>query len=51
MNYQSLWQIPAVQASTNPRHIKMHYFTSHPILNHYAVIPKGKVVRAPPPPY
>lgn len=22
-------------------HIKMHYYTSHPKLNYYAVVPKG----------
>ena len=44
-NYlKEIWQIPAVQASTNPRHIKTHYFSSHPILNPYGVIPKGKEV-------
>lgn len=27
--------------SVNMQHIKMHYYTSHPKLNYYAVIPKG----------
>ena len=26
----------------NMRHIKMHYFTSHPDLNKFAVIPRGR---------
>ena len=24
-----------------PQHIKTHYYTSHPTLNHWAIIPKG----------
>ena len=23
------------------QHIKVHYFTSHPTLNHYAIVPVG----------
>ena len=30
-----------IKESVNMSHIKMHYYTSHPKLNHYAVIPKG----------
>lgn len=26
------------------KHIKMHYFTSHPDLNKFAVIPRGRDV-------
>jgi len=41
-NYvKEIWQIPEVKASTNPTHIKTHYFSSHPTLNPYAVVPKG----------
>lgn len=32
-------QIPAIREATNIRHIKMHYFTSHPTLNIYGIIP------------
>ena len=28
-------------ASVNMYHIKTHYFTSHPKLNYYAIVPKG----------
>lgn len=30
-----------ITQSVNMQHIKMHYYTSHPKLNYYAVIPKG----------
>merc|ERR1711956_147267 len=33
------YSIPEIEASTNIKHIKMHYFTSHPILNTYGIIP------------
>lgn len=33
------YAIPAVKECTNLRHIKMHYFTSHPDLNPYGIIP------------
>jgi putative glutathione S-transferase len=33
------YSVPAVKATTNIKHIKMHYFTSHPALNHYGIIP------------
>lgn len=32
-------QMPAVRRSLNQAHIKMHYFTSHPALNTYGIIP------------
>lgn len=31
--------VPAIREATNLRHIKMHYFTSHPSLNPYGIIP------------
>lgn len=34
-------QTPGVSASVNIQHIKFHYFTSHPKLNYYAIVPKG----------
>jgi len=42
MNYcRELYQIPEIQKSINMEHIKTHYFTSHPTLNNYAIIPVG----------
>jgi len=32
-------RVPAIREATNMRHIKMHYYTSHPILNTYGIIP------------
>ena len=32
-------RVPAIREATNMRHIKMHYFSSHPILNAYGIIP------------
>jgi putative glutathione S-transferase len=34
------YALPAVRDATNMRHIKMHYFSSHPSLNTYGVIPE-----------
>lgn len=36
-----LFHTPGVAASVNLDHIKTHYFTSHPALNTYAIIPVG----------
>jgi len=33
------YSIPEMKASTNIKHIKMHYFTAHPSLNTYGIIP------------
>ena len=30
-----------ITESVNMQHIKMHYYTSHPKLNYYAVVPLG----------
>ena len=35
------YAIPEVKATTNLRHIKMHYFSSHPALNTYGIIPES----------
>jgi len=44
-NYvREIYQMPAVADTVNMRHIKTHYFTSHPTLNYYAVIPAGPSV-------
>lgn len=36
--------IPEVAASVNMQHIKHHYYTSHPTLNPYGVVPLGQNV-------
>lgn len=38
---RDVYQFHGVADSINMEHIKMHYFTSHPILNAYSIIPKG----------
>eukprot|EP00667_Euglena_gracilis_P013883 EG_transcript_14349 len=41
-NYvRDIYQTPGVKEAINMQHIKTHYFTSHPKLNFYAVIPAG----------
>jgi len=42
LNYcREIYQMPGVKETVNMEHIKTHYFCSHPILNHYSIIPKG----------
>lgn len=36
---RDLYQNPFIKRSTNLDHIVQHYFTSHPTLNHYAIMP------------
>lgn len=38
---RDLYQTPGITESVNLLHIKRHYFTSHPKLNAYAIIPGG----------
>ncbi|CAM9649378.1 unnamed protein product [Chrysoparadoxa australica] len=41
-NYlRELYQMPALQETTNMAHIKNHYFTSHPELNILSIVPGG----------
>jgi len=35
------YSIPGVKEATNLKHIKMHYFSSHPSLNTYGIIPES----------
>lgn len=35
-----VYAIPEIKATTNIKHIKMHYFTSHPKLNTFGIIPE-----------
>ena len=37
---RDIWSIEGVKRTINIDHIKTHYFTSHPHLNTYAIIPK-----------
>jgi len=37
-----VFQMAGVAASVNLQHIKTHYYTSHPTLNHYGVIPADR---------
>eukprot|EP00403_Amphidinium_massartii_P021130 CAMPEP_0178398946 /NCGR_PEP_ID=MMETSP0689_2-20121128/15029_1 /TAXON_ID=160604 /ORGANISM="Amphidinium massartii, Strain CS-259" /LENGTH=337 /DNA_ID=CAMNT_0020019713 /DNA_START=100 /DNA_END=1113 /DNA_ORIENTATION=- len=41
---RDIYQTPGMSKAINMRHIKMHYFTSHPTLNAYSVIPAGRTV-------
>lgn len=38
---RELWKIDGFKQCTHMDHIKTHYFTSHPKLNHYGIIPAG----------
>jgi glutathionyl-hydroquinone reductase len=42
LNYcREIYQMPGVKETVNMEQIKAHYFTSHPLLNHYSIIPRG----------
>jgi glutathionyl-hydroquinone reductase len=42
LNYcREIYQMPGVKDTVNMEQIKAHYYCSHPILNHYSIIPKG----------
>lgn len=42
LNYcREIYQMPGVQSTVSMQQIKQHYYTSHPTLNHYSVIPRG----------
>ena len=43
---REIYQMPGMADTISMEHIKMHYFTSHPALNPYAVIPHGPNVIA-----
>lgn len=38
-----IYQTWDIGATINMHHIKTHYFTSHPVLNTYAIVPKGQM--------
>lgn len=39
---RDVYSIEAVRSTTNLTHVKTHYFTSHPTLNHFGIIPIGE---------
>ena len=42
LNYcREIYQMPGVKETVNMEQIKVHYYCSHPILNHYSIVPKG----------
>merc|ERR1712032_178870 len=42
LNYlRDIYQMPGVAETVNMDQIKAHYYCSHPVLNHYSIIPKG----------
>jgi len=46
-NYlRDVYQLPGMAESINMEHIKTHYYTAHPVLNPYSIIPKGPDVIA-----
>ena len=43
LNYcRDIYQMPGVKDTINMLQIKQHYYTSHPNLNKYSIIPKGR---------
>jgi len=38
---REMYQLPGMPDAINMDHIKTHYFTSHPIWNHFAIVPRG----------
>jgi len=42
LNYcREIYQMPGVAATCDMDHIKQHYYTSHPTLNTYSIMPRG----------
>jgi glutathionyl-hydroquinone reductase len=38
---KDIYQAPGVAQSVNMDHIRTHYFSSHPKLNYFGIVPKG----------
>jgi len=36
-----VWRVEGFKESTKMDHIKVHYFTSHALLNYYGIVPGG----------
>ncbi len=42
LNYcREIYQMPGIKETVDMEQIKLHYYASHPELNHYSIIPKG----------
>lgn len=42
LNYcREIYQMPGVKETVDMEQIKAHYYTSHPTLNYYSIIPRG----------
>ena len=42
LNYcRRIYQLPHVAETVNMEQIKLHYYCSHPTLNHYSIVPRG----------
>lgn len=41
---KKIYNIPEIKKSINMDHIKVHYFTSHPTLNAYSIVPSGPTI-------
>jgi glutathionyl-hydroquinone reductase len=42
LNYcREIYQMPGVKETVNMEQIKTHYYSSHPLRNHYSIIPRG----------
>ncbi|KAL7581208.1 hypothetical protein ACA910_005991 [Epithemia clementina (nom. ined.)] len=42
LNYvRDIYQTPGVRSTVNMEHIKHHYYCSHPLLNHWSIVPKA----------
>lgn len=42
LNYcREIYQMPGVADTVDIEQIKYHYYTSHPTLNHYSIVPRG----------
>ena len=43
LNYlRDIYQMPHVKGTVNMEQIKLHYFASHPNLNRWSIVPKGR---------
>eukprot|EP01031_Cornospumella_fuschlensis_P035735 gene35735-43344_t len=39
---REIYQLPGISATIDMQHIKTHYYASHPSLNTYAIVPRGR---------
>jgi len=38
---KNVWKVDGIKQTLKMKHIKEHYYTSHPIRNHYGIVPAG----------